>query len=263
MTQWPEPGRLWIGCAPRTWRLTSELWCDLATAELGGLQKPALEIGLPDLDIEGVDDTMYLPPVVKPLVSDRNRLAMELVSVGVPVLMQVVPGDTVPDGATAVYDLLGSLLAGEPERLAKLPQGANAVWPMIPGISDYPEVWDEGLDYLEAVGVECVQPILLDLSPVARRKLAEGRSEGSFRRSFPYQAGWPPAAGIRLAGLGARFSCFPPAARGARRPAAGAIESQDRRATSLGRRNLAAPRTAGGTGPGAAQGRTGRRVDQS
>ena len=184
VTQWPEPSRLWIASAPRTWRLTSSLWCDLATAELGGLHKPALEIGLPDLDVEGVDDTLYLPPVDQSLTSERNRLAIELVAAGVPVLVQLAPGETAPEGANLVYDLLGPLLAGEPEQLGQLPRGAATIWPMIPGISDYPEVWDEGLDYLEVIGASCVQPIVLDLSPVAKRKLAEGRSEEVFDALF-------------------------------------------------------------------------------
>ncbi|MEM8994814.1 MAG: hypothetical protein AAGF23_08485 [Acidobacteriota bacterium] len=184
VTQWPEPSRLWIASAPRTWRLTSELWCDLAIAELGGLQKPAVDIGLPDLDTAGVDDTIYLPPVDDSLTRAREDLAGELVSAGVPVLLQVKPGQTAPDGVIAVYDLLRPLLDGEPERLAEIPKGTAAIWPLIPGISDYPEVWDEGLDYCQAVGVDCVQPIILDLSPVAKRKLAEGRSEEVFDALF-------------------------------------------------------------------------------
>ncbi|MEM1182548.1 MAG: hypothetical protein AAGM22_29645 [Acidobacteriota bacterium] len=184
VTQWPEPSRLWIASAPRTWRLTSELWCDLAIAELGGLQKPAVDIGMPDLDIEGVDDTIYIPPVDSSLISARDELASELVEGGVPVLLQIKPGETAPEGVIAVYDLLRPLLDGEPERLAEIPKGTAAIWPLIPGISDYPEGWDEGFDYLQAVGVETVQPIILDLSPVARRKLAEGRSEEVFDALF-------------------------------------------------------------------------------
>ncbi|MEM6797442.1 MAG: hypothetical protein AAF725_25965, partial [Acidobacteriota bacterium] len=187
VTQWPEPARCWVAFAPRTWRLCEQIWTNLASGELSGFKKAAVETGVPDLDTEGLDDFLYLPAVDPSLENARLELAASLAEQEVPVLLQRFPGDKAAPNVVNVYDLLPALLDAEPERLAVLPKGALAVWPMIPGISDYPECWDEGLDSLEVAGVSCVQPLMLDLPPLIRRKLAEGRSEDVFDALFHVQ----------------------------------------------------------------------------
>ncbi|MCG8461050.1 MAG: hypothetical protein MI919_32600 [Holophagales bacterium] len=55
---------------------------------------------------------------------------------------------------------------------------------MIPGLTDELELWDDGLELLALRGVACVQPLILELTPVQRRRLAEGRDEQVFDALF-------------------------------------------------------------------------------
>lgn len=183
--QIPEPGRFWIAHAPRTWRCAGGLWTDLATNQLGGLRSRS-EAEPPLLDADGLDDLLYLPPVAKEFQAARARQAASCVEAGTPVLVQLRPGDSAKglQGAHVVYDLLPFVLKGDVDAFAKLPKGSSAVWPLLPGIGDHPEFWDEALEILAAVGVEVVQPILPELSSIAKRSLAEGRNDEVFDALF-------------------------------------------------------------------------------
>lgn len=188
--QLPEPARFWIGYAPRTWRATGELWTDLARLQLEGT-KPPTELGFPALDARDLEELLYLPPVAPRLVAQRDRLLDELVEAGISVLIELMPGETPPAlPVTVVYDLLGPLLEGDLDRLATLPAGGAAVWPLIAGITDRRESWEEGCALLAAAGVRCVQPVALDLAPGVRRFLAERREEEVFDALFH---GQPPS----------------------------------------------------------------------
>jgi hypothetical protein len=190
----PEPTHFWVAYAPRTWRFCSKPWTDIARACLGTTRKPLLDHGLPDLDIAELDDLFYLPPVDRALAKERDGLATRLAEAGIPVLMQLAVGDKskVPDeveGVTALYDLLRPLLATDVDKLIALPEKAVAVWPMIPGITNELDLWNEGLFLLGQRGIRVVQPQLLDLKPAERRKLAEGRGEEVYEALFHSRIG--------------------------------------------------------------------------
>jgi hypothetical protein len=169
----PEPGRLWIRHAPRSWEGPEEPWLDLAAGRLGhGGAFPALPERLE------LDDLVYLPPVPLRLVAARDALARQALAGGAPVLLQLLPGDPTElppaPGLVAVVDLLPALLAGDPERLAVVPAwAAAAVWPLLPGIAGAADFWDEGCRRLAGAGVRCVQAVTPALAPGDRRRLAE------------------------------------------------------------------------------------------
>jgi hypothetical protein len=140
----------------------------LAAAELAGA---------PELD-----DLVYLPPVPARLAAERDELARRVLAGGAPVLVQLVPGDTTAlpggGGVVLVFDLLASLLAGDLEPLGALPRcAAAAVWPLVAGLTDDPDLWERGCRRLAVAGVRCVQAVAPALAPGDRRRLAAGRGE--------------------------------------------------------------------------------------
>lgn len=185
--QLPEPAHFWIAHAPRSWRFSSDLWTDLGRGKLGGFKRSTADHDLPEYDLENLDDLFYVPPVDKNLVSQRDELLRELVSAGVPALVQLRPGETCKvkdDLLHPIYDMLQPLLQGEVERALKLPKGVPVVWPLIPGISDHVETWDEGCELLAMREVASVQPMALELEAKERRALAEGRPDHTFDALF-------------------------------------------------------------------------------
>ncbi len=182
--QLPEPARFWIAFSPRQWRSASAPWTDLANARVSGF-RTALGEAIPELERSDVDDLFYLPPVAGELAAQRDELARELAAAGVPVLVELLPGErTGVEEATVVYDLLGALLTGDVERLARLPSGASAVWPLISGLSDRSELWEEGCEALADAGVVCAQAQVVELAPALRRQLAESCGEEVFDALF-------------------------------------------------------------------------------
>ncbi|MDA8017372.1 MAG: hypothetical protein MPN21_07965 [Thermoanaerobaculia bacterium] len=190
--QLPEPVHFWIAHAPRSWRFCSVLWSDLARGKLGGFKRSTAEHDLPEYDLDHLDDLFYVPPVNRSLAGRRTELLGELVAAGVPALVQLWPGETIPKKLMAagegllfpIYDLLQALLKGEVEQILKLPEGATVVWPLIPGISDHVETWEEGCELLAAKNVASVQPLTLSLEAKERRALAEGRPDHTFDALF-------------------------------------------------------------------------------
>lgn len=182
--QFPEPGRFWIAYSPRSWRCAGTPWTDLANNRLGGFQGVTIEM-LPAFEVADLDDFLLLPPVMEGLENERDRLAGHLIEQRVPVLLELRPGES-SDVAQArkIYDLLGPLLRGDLDQFKRLPAGSAAVWPLLPGLTDDPEIWDEGLGLLAAVGVSCVQPMAVELLPRERRHLAEGRDDDVFDALF-------------------------------------------------------------------------------
>jgi hypothetical protein len=182
--QLPEPARFWIVFSPRRWHSAEAAWTDLANARISDLRN-ALGETLPDLDTSDLDDLLYLPPVAADLAAKRDAVARQALAVGAPVLIELLPGETTTaEGATVVYDLLGALLAGDVGRLRSLPAGAAAVWPLIGGLSDREELWEEGCAALAAAGVSYVQAQVVDLAPALRRQLAESCGEEVFDALF-------------------------------------------------------------------------------
>jgi len=188
--QLPEPARFWIAFAVRRWRGMNAPWTDLA----GGLYHPPSRppLALPELDAGRVDDLLYLPPVAPSLAAARDRLAAALAEEGIPVLLQLRCGErcAAPPPTTVVYDLLGPLLSGELACLSELPAGSCAAWPLVPGISDRPELWREGLARLRDAGAAVVQACRVEIEPAARSRLAAERSSRVFDALFH---GTPPS----------------------------------------------------------------------
>lgn len=196
----PEPGFLWIRYAPRGWPAPPAPWLDLAR---GGLGAPGAEAddgaaaALPELAGAPFDDVVWLPPVPAALRDERDRLAARLLAAGTPVLVQALPGERVAlPAATVVFDLAAVLLAGSGDggrdalppalaaALSGLPAGSAALWPLVSGLTDRPELVAAGLDALAAAGVAIVQPVAPRLAPADRRRLAAAAGDGAFDRLF-------------------------------------------------------------------------------
>lgn len=152
------------------------------TAERAGLALP----GPP------LDDVLYLPPVPASRATERDALARERLADGTPVLLQALAGEEPPDapGATVVWDPVAALLVNDLGRLAALPPGSLAVWPLLPGLTDDPDLWRQGCERLAGAGATCVQALAPRLTPADRRRLLAQADESAFEALFH---GEPPA----------------------------------------------------------------------
>ena len=202
----PEPGRFWIRYVPRLWEAPEVPWVDLAEGKLATAGK-ARERGLEPEDLllftqTPLDDVFYLPPVPERLVEARNRLASAQRAAGTPVLVHLFPGDPLPwtadeaneadeaekadaadaavpspphpgRGCAVVFDILPALLDQDVDRLRRIPAGSAVVWPLLPGLTDSPGLWEEGFEALAAADVTHVQALAPTLSPSDRRRLLE------------------------------------------------------------------------------------------
>jgi hypothetical protein len=144
-----------------------------------------------------LDDVLYLPPVPRHLAAWRDRLAAEQLGAGTPLLVQLLPGDDlglpVTSGGAVAFalDLAAALLAGDLDRLSAAPGWALAVWPLLPGLTDDPALWEKGCRRLAAAGVKRVQALSPSLSPADRRRLAAGAPARVFEALFHVaSAGW-------------------------------------------------------------------------
>jgi hypothetical protein len=105
---------------------------------------------------------------------------------------QQTSGGAVAD-SLVVVDLLGLLLGDDLDALERVPAGAAAAWPLLPGVTDDPALWEEGCTRLAAAGVRHAQAVAVRLTPRQRRWLVERRPEISFdalfhRRPLPERA---------------------------------------------------------------------------
>jgi hypothetical protein len=206
----PEPERLWIRFAPRSWPgapLDDAGWLDLARGSLGSPGDPVVDVplALPDGPF---DDLVYLPPVRPALAAARDLAAAALAAPGTPVLVQLLPGEVAPEvpGVVPVHDLLGALLDGALDELGRLSAGAAVVWPLLGGLTDRPETMEEGCRRLAAAGVSVAQAAEPDLPPAQKRRLLErleerghgARAEAAFEALF-HGAGPDPRAFARAA----------------------------------------------------------------
>lgn len=197
--QLPEAGRFWIRYVPRSWEAPDRPWLHLAAGRLGNAgaragqgpgassqvgkgpgasHKSGQGPGASDPAGPPLDDVLYLPPVPPSLARERDALARARLAEGTPLVLQLLPGDetafAADDGIALVVDLLPALLEGELDRLAAVPGGATAVWPLMPGLTDEVALWERGCRLLSAAGVHRVQALCPELAPADRRRLAEG-----------------------------------------------------------------------------------------
>lgn len=186
--QLPELGRAWIAFTPRRWKAFGGLWADLSTGALRQELSPrSAAFIVPRIggDLGELDDLFYLPPVTTALRSQRDRLAAGLVEGGTPVLAHCLVGEVCEvEGVRTVVDLSQPLVDGKLGLLTRVDPSALALWPLIPGLADHPDIWDEGLEQLALGGVKLVLPLVVEISPRLRRRLAEGREDHIFDALF-------------------------------------------------------------------------------
>jgi hypothetical protein len=167
-----EPGRFWLCHAPTRWPGPDGEWLNLARNRLAGaaLRSPG---PLPP-GPSGLDDVVYLPPVDPAAALARQHFAEVCAGEGLPVVVQMLPGESPPAMAgTLVLDLTDSLLRGQVEAI-ECPPGAWCLWPLIPGLTDAASVVSSGLERLAAGAAGGVRPAVPELAAETRRRLAVG-----------------------------------------------------------------------------------------
>ncbi|HXT50605.1 MAG TPA: hypothetical protein VN811_06155 [Thermoanaerobaculia bacterium] len=217
-----DPWRCWIRHAPARWPGPDRPWIDVAAGRLGNSDgEPEM---LTALLGQRLDDVLYLPPVGPALAGARDRLAAQHSVRGTPVLVQLLPGDPLPqvgsDAANVVVllDLLPVALGRDPLALGTSAdaesQGADtraslgpavessakasevigrratlkaALWPLLPGCDT-----DDTADFLAAsvalAGIAVLQAAPLELTGRDRRWLGDSMDEASYLRLFHGQA---------------------------------------------------------------------------
>jgi hypothetical protein len=166
---------------------------------IGGLV--GVDVSIPILHrswsaVAPLGDVLYLPPVPRHLAAWRDRLAAEHLAAGTPLLVQLLPGDDLALSVTAgppvavALDLTAVLLGRDLDRLSTVAGWALAVWPLLPGLTDDPALWEKGCRKLATAGVRRVQALAPTLTPADRRRLATGAPEKVFDALF-HSAGSP------------------------------------------------------------------------
>ena len=177
--QAPDPARFWVQDVPSAWP-GPDLWTDLARCGLGATRT----VALPRIE-RARGGLVYVPPVVEDRIAERDALVDAALAAGAPVLCQVALREPAPpEGAVVVVDLLEALLGPEPLALENVESATAAVWPLLPGLTDDPERQERELAALRAAGIRVVQPLVLNLSPADRRRLAADRDEEVYHALF-------------------------------------------------------------------------------
>jgi hypothetical protein len=83
-----------------------------------------------------------------------------------------------------VADPLHLLLAGEPDRIGEVGASSIALWPILPGLTDGPDLISDGLDRLAAAGLSVVLPIAPRIAPASARRLTDRYGEELFAKLF-------------------------------------------------------------------------------
>jgi hypothetical protein len=131
------------------------------------------------------------------LIAELSRMASRALATGSEMAAEQrrsLPAEPEPSGAVVVMDLLPALLTVEPRRWDALLPGEGwegveaAVFPLVPGISDAPALWERVCRRLSLAGVRCVQAMVPALQAGDRRWLAEGRDEAAFEGLYHHGA---------------------------------------------------------------------------
>lgn len=169
----PEPARFWIRFGPPRGWSCDRPWVDLATGKLGRISGWTPLSGWPPASL---GDVTYCPPSRESFQAPERGPNL--------FLLQLFPGQVVPPRVWAVYDILEELISGKMDHLEDVVGGSSVVWPLLSGLTDTEELWEDGLDRLVGAGVHHVQPMALDLTPADRRYLAERAESAAFDRLF-------------------------------------------------------------------------------
>ncbi|MDH3255320.1 MAG: hypothetical protein OEM62_10040 [Acidobacteriota bacterium] len=178
----PEPARLWIRHAPRSWPGPDGWWIDLARGAAAGPRLKTATLPFPQRLL--FHDVVYLPPVASGAELLRQRVLEHCARLGVPALQQVLPdASAAAAGGSLVVDLTEKLLRGGLRDIS-LPHDAWVVWPLISGLTDGASTRERGLDVLAAKTIAGVLPIAPALTPRERRQLAEFAPATAYSRLF-------------------------------------------------------------------------------
>jgi hypothetical protein len=170
--------QLWIRQAFRHWPSGGQRWVDLAQGRLrraGGGSPPPTAIA-----IDAERGLLYVPPVEREHAATRDALVASLALRNVPMLVQLLAGETFDSAAAPeviAIDPLEALLEHRLEVLDAVPPRAVVLWPLIAGLTDDEALWHEGCARLRTAGASCAQPLVLELDPTERRELAGAESE--------------------------------------------------------------------------------------
>ncbi len=242
-TQRPEPGRAWVRYVPRPWSAPACPWVDVAHGALGTPSTVVEELpaapSVVSLDPLSFDDAVYLPPVAPEQRSARDAWLNALRVAGSPVVLQLLPGEPLPEslrsagsegdllsgtrgdelsgeaGVLVLVDLLPLLLDSTsldlPGRLratltaaltAEASTGATVLWPLLPGLTDGPDLWRAAALPLRDSGAAHLLPQVVELTPSDRRQLAEQHPaayDALFHRRLDATAERAFAASVRAA----------------------------------------------------------------
>lgn len=177
----PEPSNFWIRHGA-VWDAAADLvWVDLAQGALGGAGEGRGGTGH---RFAPPDDVLYLPPGGNE--RERSTLADWCAEREAPFYVQQIIGQVaeMPPGGTVLVDPLAVLIEGRVAELETASHGATTVWPVLPGLTDHPELLSAGLEHLRTAGVACVVPVGLELTPTAGRALTERFGEKVFDAVF-------------------------------------------------------------------------------
>lgn len=180
-----DPTRLWVRFAPRDWPWPQRAFADLRKPTLHHASRRGPDPVSFETEWNTLDDVVWVPPVEAGWWSARAALVQHLAELDVPWLDHRLLGDdTAHAGATTVIDVLDSLLSGTIDDLAQAPADRWVLWPLIPGMTDRPEVIERGLIRLRDAGVRGVHGLALELTARQRRALAEQGGEEVFESLF-------------------------------------------------------------------------------
>ena len=138
------------------------------------------------------DDVVYLPCTEPRHRARRDEKARQLVDRGLAVWLQLLPGEERPPVGLGLLDL-SPILLGEcelDELGGDLPD--DAIWPLVPSLSDRDELVESLGGRLAEAGVKSATVVLPQMTAKDRRRLSEGRGDEVFDALFhgPQPSEW-------------------------------------------------------------------------